>query len=331
MNSEAKDKLWRSGELGMKGKFRAMYQNNDMHDVEFIIKDEKVGAHKLVLAISSPVFDETFRSIASDGKSTIKIVDFTSVDAFREFIKFIYLEEADITMGNVFPLIYLSKHYNIPNLEMICSSFVIDRVCPENVSSILDDSLKLNLHHLADICKQMVSKNCQEMIRDGKFYSISNETLKFILQQDDLMVSETDLALAVLQWCQEEVSRKPQTQDEATGDTKKRTLRSAIGDSLYLIRFPCMDEGVFAAKIAHSGLLSLKEVRDVFCYFCYKRMQKSNEDHESTKVLEQLIKKVPFPVASRNSMKIEINPINIKTESGLKRRFDGELTNGKKN
>ena len=330
MNSEAKDQKWLSGELGMKGKFRCMYLNTDMHDVEFIINGEAVGAHKVVLAISSPVFSEMFKSTATVGKTTIDIEDFTSVDAFREFIKFIYLEEADITMDNVFPLVYLSKHYNIPNLEMICISYAVDRVCPENLSHVLDVSLKLNLHQLAGVCKQMLSENCQKMIRDGQFSGISYETLKYIIQLDDLMVSETELALAVLQWCQEEVTRKPQIQDEATGDMKRSTVRNVIGDSLYLIRFPCMDEAVFAAKIAHSGLLSLKEVRDVFCYFCYKRMQKSNENDEATKVLEQLVKKVAFPVESRNSMKIESNPIRIKTENGLKRGLDMESLDGKK-
>ena len=291
--------------LDMKEKFKFMYEQSALHDVEFVVNGTKIGAHRLVLSVSSPVFTAMFQDIASDGKSVVEIVDFKSFSAFEEFIKFIYVEEADITMENVFPMMYLSKHYEVPALEEICSSFVLERVCRENASDILDFALKLEKPDIEAACKQILARHCNDMINNGSFSKISHETLRYFLEQNSLPVSETELALAVLKWCQEEVTRKVHTPDSDKEDGKKadrRTIRSVIGDSLYLVRFPCMDEGVFAAKIAYSNLLSLKEVRDVFSYFCYKRMLKATKDDDLTAKLQQLISKIPFPIDSRISV-----------------------------
>ena len=276
-----------------------------MHDVEFHVNNTKIGAHKLILAINSPVFNEMFRDKACDGKFVIEIVDFHSADAFREFLKFIYLEEADITMENVFPMIYLSKKYGFPTLELICSSYVVERVSIENVSEFLDYALKLNQCHIEDACNRILCQNCMALITNGSFFNIGHEALTYILGQEHLSVSENDLATAVLRWCQEEVNRRSQLAEAANEESRKpdrRTLRSVIGESLYLVRFPCMDEGNFAATIAYSGLLSLKEVRDVYSFFAYQRMLHTSCDEDLKKKLKLLIAKMPFPVERRKSV-----------------------------
>ena len=288
-------KTWVKGELGMKARFKCMFQQESMYDVEFIVNGEKVGAHRLVLAISSPVFNEMFTTeTGNDGKSTIELVDFSSVVAFREFIKFIYMEEANITMENVFPLLYLARHYVTPTLEAICSSFVKDRVGPDNVAKTLDFSLKLSLQDIELACKAIMCRDARKIINAKSFFHISHETLRYFLGLDEIQLQESELVLAVIRWCQEEVSRKPQTPE-----TPRPTLRNVLGEALYLLRFPCMDEAIFATEVAYSGLLSLKEVRDVYSYFAYKRMKQTGVSDEAVKKLEQHVCKIPFPVEDR--------------------------------
>lgn len=293
---------WVTGELGMKARFEYMYQQQRMHDVHFLVNGTRVGAHKLVLATCSPVFNEMFNTQATNQSSVIEIVDFDSADAFEEFIKFIYLQKANLSMENVFPLLYLSKHYVLPTLSVICSTFIKGRVTEENVSSTLKFALKLDLPDVEDECKQLLSQNIHAMISSGNFCSVSPETLNYILRLDSLSVNETRLVLGVLQWCHEEVARR--TKEEPPKEEGKKAervkIRNVIGDSLYLLRFPCMDEAVFACEIAYSGLLSLKEARDVFAYFSYQRLKQDNGNSLLLPKLEQLVSKIPFLTEPRN-------------------------------
>ena len=76
--------------------WREILNNTELQDVEFefLDREEKVGAHKLILASVSPVFKamlftsgllESFGSI-----SKIKIVDYSPAD-IREFMNYLYL------------------------------------------------------------------------------------------------------------------------------------------------------------------------------------------------------------------------------------------------
>ena len=67
--------------------------NGKYTDVEFVIKDQKISAHKCVLAARSSVFDAMFQHEFDEKKSnSVEITDI-SYETFLNMINYIYTED----------------------------------------------------------------------------------------------------------------------------------------------------------------------------------------------------------------------------------------------
>lgn len=92
-----------------------LYLQSDLADVyfEFENGDEKieVAAHKIILAVASPVFRAMFFKIKKE-KEVVEIVD-VDVNAFKEFLQFFYLPEITLPMENIETVVRLAENYDM--------------------------------------------------------------------------------------------------------------------------------------------------------------------------------------------------------------------------
>ena len=122
--------LRRSGSIRNDVQFKVV--DNDMpgvsQDEDFVM----IGAHKLVLALGSPVFKRQFCGPMRDEALVVSIVD-SSPEVFRVFIKCFY-EDVDISQKSVqflCDLYYLGDKYCIEELKVsFCRSYIFDFVDP---------------------------------------------------------------------------------------------------------------------------------------------------------------------------------------------------------
>lgn len=94
---------------------------------------------------------------------------------------------------------------------------------------------------------------------DG-FLEVDEDTLCTVLERNSLRVREINLFQAVLKWASAECARR----EIADTIENRRTL---LERALQLIRFPLMSVEEFATQVVKSGMLTDKQVVQLFMYF----------------------------------------------------------------
>merc|ERR1712178_142362 len=83
------------------------------------------------------------------------------------------------------------------------------------------------------------------------------EMLRSILQDEGLKIREITLFHATHKWAIEECKRE-------TKAATHENLRLVLGDLLFLLRLPTIDQYSFSQEAARSGLLTTQESHDIF-------------------------------------------------------------------
>ena len=121
-----------------------MFNKDHLSDVKFAVQKANgetgiIAAHKFVLSISSPVFENMFYgedSAAADVDS-IELRD-CEIDSFLEILRFCYSDEVKLNARNVVRVSVLAKSFALPpSLTDKCSRFISDNLEGSNVFNIL--------------------------------------------------------------------------------------------------------------------------------------------------------------------------------------------------
>ncbi len=105
----AKDQLW-----------TALKSQQNLADVEFIVKNKKISAHAAILAARSRVFADEFekKQLVKDGPHQIPI-DGVEPSTVEKFLHFVYTGEPMGTLADE-ELLKLAKHYQLTTLTNLC-------------------------------------------------------------------------------------------------------------------------------------------------------------------------------------------------------------------
>jgi hypothetical protein len=105
----AKDQLW-----------AALKNQQNLADVEFVVKDKTFPAHKAVLATRSPVFADELEKVqpVKDGPHQIRIDDVDPATVLN-FLHFIYTGEPMGTLADE-ELLKLADHFHLKILSSLC-------------------------------------------------------------------------------------------------------------------------------------------------------------------------------------------------------------------
>ncbi|KAG8175894.1 hypothetical protein JTE90_019315 [Oedothorax gibbosus] len=100
--------------------FKAMYEDGRCSDVTFTIGDEKLPAHKAILAARSPVFAEMFEHRLHENITNVTIEDIYT-NTFKDFLLFLYTGGVgDSTCESLVSLYPVSKKYQVLSLQKFC-------------------------------------------------------------------------------------------------------------------------------------------------------------------------------------------------------------------
>ena len=255
----------------------------------------KIPGHKYVLATGSSVFYAMFYGgLAMDienGSSPDNAIDVPDVEpsAFLTMLKYLYCDDIDISPDNVLPTLYAAKKYIIPYLAQECVRFLESSLSARNACLLLSQARFFDEPALTQRAWEVIDAQAQLALTSDGFVDIDKETLKLILSRETLNCRETVIFDAARRWAQAECVRNDiqnenneenendagidhHSNDQTKSDEER--YREALGDALYLVRFPCMSVQEFADTVAKSGLLTLQETTDIFLYFTASSSQK---------------------------------------------------------
>ena len=279
---------WQAFMSTLKDRMATIFNCELLADVHFLVgkgnSQVRFPAHKFVLSIGSAVFDAMFNGpltkAASFNKQKCSDADLNSSnfntdteielpdiepDAFQALLRFLYLDEVQTGPETVMTTLYAAKKYEIPALEMACVDFLKANLSPDNAFMLLTQARLFDEATLAHLCLETIDKHAMDSLYSESFFDIDLDTLKLVLSRDSLRVREVSLFLAALRWAEYECNRRSL---ELNCENKRKVL----SDALYLIRFPLMTIEEFAHNVAQCGVLTDKELVNLFLHFTVNSM-----------------------------------------------------------
>lgn len=254
---------WQTSRNDVKERLHCILFKETLADVHFLVgrKEplDRIPGHKFVLSIGSAVFDALFNGSMATADDQIEIPD-VEAEAFRSLLKFLYTDQVEIEPETVMATLYAAKKYSVLALERNCVDFLKRNLKPENAFMLLTQARLFDESALAQLCLEMIDKHTADALAASGFLDIEYETLQQVIKRDSLRIREVVLFNNVIRWAEAECQRQ-------CLPSNPENQRAILGTSLYLVRFPLMTVEEFAADVAQSGLLTDREVVNLFLQF----------------------------------------------------------------
>uniref|UniRef100_A0A0R3S2I7 BTB domain-containing protein n=1 Tax=Elaeophora elaphi TaxID=1147741 RepID=A0A0R3S2I7_9BILA len=265
---------WQASKSTLKERFAFLYCNELLADVWFVVgRDEltqRIPAHKFILITGSAVFDAMFNgglanNAIVEGTNSVehsRDINLPDVEpgAFLALLKFLYTDDVSFGPEIVMTTLYTAKKYAVPAMEIACVDFLKRNLGADNAFMLLTQARLFDEPQLASLCLDIIDRNTNEALNAEGFTEIDLDTLCVVLKRNTLRVREAPLFLAVLRWSVEECRRRTLT-------VNAENQRIVLGKALHMIRFPLMTIDEFGQHAAQTGILTDRELVNLFLYF----------------------------------------------------------------
>lgn len=167
-------------------------------DCKFSVSGRVFKAHKLILGISSPVFEAMFYGPLASSED-IKVTDIQP-DTFQLLINYIYTDTVDMTsVEQAFELLYASRKYLLEQLSDMCIAYIQANISVDNVIEVLNYPDFMHDKQLISFSLKLFCEHANYLLQEKKTL-ISYPCLKTILESDKINISEKDLIMHVFNW-----------------------------------------------------------------------------------------------------------------------------------
>ncbi|EDW66145.1 BTB/POZ domain-containing protein 9 [Drosophila virilis] len=176
--------------------------NERYADVEFIVEEQRLPAHRAILAARS----EYFRALLYGGMSEATQREISlevPLDPFKVLLRYIYsgtLSLATLDEDAVIGVLGMANQYGFGDLEMAISKYLRQYLALNNVCMILDAARLYNLEELTQVCHMFMDRNAADLLQHDSFKMLSKESLKEVLRRDCFFAPEVQIFLAVWKW-----------------------------------------------------------------------------------------------------------------------------------
>lgn len=241
-----------------------LFNNQFLADVQFEFNDDQIlYAHSLILATRSDVFHEQFKLCDSNVK--VFCMPESKIEHYREFLKFIYTDDCDVTNDNYKFLWKIAINHDLNVLKnMCCNHYELQKKIESVAKKTL--SVEYSIYTNSDT----IAERFSEIIKSDELLTIDKETLETILKINSVDESnETEVFDAVMKWAEYACI---QSNLSVTGANK----RNVLGNLIKEIRFQYMTTDEFAACVAkHANVLTSEEITDLLVSISLKQFNKS--------------------------------------------------------
>ncbi|XP_053608162.1 kelch-like protein 40 [Plodia interpunctella] len=170
----------------------------DWSDCSFSVSGKDFKAHKLILGISSPVFEAMFYGPLSTEQDVL-ITDIEP-DIFQLVLNYIYTDYVEITsIEQAFELLYASRKYLLEHLTEMCIAYIQENISVDNVIEVLNYPEYLQDKQLISFSLKLFCQHAYHLIQENKVF-ISLSCLKLILECEKINIMEKDLIKQVFEW-----------------------------------------------------------------------------------------------------------------------------------
>lgn len=176
-------------------------QSQKLCDVTLVAGDEKLMAHKIVLAAASPYFKAMFTSGMREEEMSMIHLHGISPCTLVRLIQFAYTAEVDINELNVCYLLPAATMFQMNHVVEACAVFLEHQLDPSNCIGIADFARDHGCLELEGKARKFIRKHFCEVIHSDEFLVLSPCQMINLVKQDELNIQcESEVFKAVIRW-----------------------------------------------------------------------------------------------------------------------------------
>lgn len=228
--------------------FEQLYLNARSADVHFTFgaSEDRIPAHKAMLAVSSPVFDAEFYGLMAE-KNDVRIND-EGVDAaaYKEFLQFFYLKEIKLSKEHVQSVLYLCHKYQLDECATVCSEFLKKNLTIDQMCLGYQLAVRYERNDLKEFCRREICLNGEQIVKSEGFLNCDWNILSEMMKSFKFVCNESSLLEACIKWSENACRQK----ELDAGD--KENIRNQLKDVIYNIRFNKISTSELATYLVNS-------------------------------------------------------------------------------
>lgn len=188
---------------------RSLYKERKLCDVTLVIENQKISAHRLILAANSSYFFSMFTSgLCESNQETValKEVDFEAVDGLVEYC---YTSTIEITEKNVQNILSVANLFQFTTIVETCCGFLKNQLHPSNCLGIGDFADHLGCSNLREAAHNYAEKNFLEVSKTDEFLLATLHQVQTMLNSDFLnVITEKEVFDACIQWIRHDLEHR---------------------------------------------------------------------------------------------------------------------------
>lgn len=186
--------------LALARDMKQLINNKEFSDVKFLVGPEKVifRGHKCILAARCHVFKAMFKESLSNEEPYV-LADMTP-DLFTSILQFIYTNTCKINSQNVMNVLSASMEYGMDQLVKICEKYIGESVTIETACDAMQAAVTFGLDNFKRMLLPFFEQHTAEIFQTKGFNELSDTTLAYIMQSDELNMDEYELLKAIKSW-----------------------------------------------------------------------------------------------------------------------------------
>lgn len=201
-NIPFRDRLVEHKNWSVHNNIKKLYLNSEIADVHFVFGNERIPAHKNMLALGSLVFKIMFFGSLPE-KGDVKIVDASS-EVFKEFLQFFYLDTVHLKIKNLVDLMRLCRKYEMDMGLKICEDEFIKSISIDSACWSYSMAFSLERENLVTLCEQFIEDNASAVLTSDEFLACEPELMAEIFRLVSDACSAGEFVDACMKWATSE-------------------------------------------------------------------------------------------------------------------------------
>ncbi|XP_076062202.1 BTB/POZ domain-containing protein 6-A-like [Oratosquilla oratoria] len=245
---------WQLSLQNVTERLQYLYSTGEHTDLEIVLPeyDEKFKVHRLVLIMSSPVFETMLTGSIAVEKELTLYED--SPKAIHRLLDYMYKDRMDLGSIDEALEVYAAAHkYQLDVARRICSEYIISNLTEEKTLVALEASLLYEDLNMNNKCNELLVEKADDVMGADCVSMLRKETMKNLLQREDLEVSsEMVLLNAIITWGKAQIYQREE-------EPSNSALRKETEDLLKEVRFMTMSSDEFIDKVIDTDIFSHTE------------------------------------------------------------------------
>lgn len=222
-----------------------LFMNDLYSDVVFLVEDQRLPAHRLVLAARCEYFRAMlYGDMAESKKHEIQLE--VPLEAFKSILEYLYSDKltfAKIGMDKTLDVLNLAHLYGLEYVGTAINKYLEQKLAVNNVCVILNAARLYDMPELTNKCLDFMNTNSIALLQSDSIQMLSKEAFGELLRQDNFFASEVELFRSLCKWRENKPSEDSQT-------------------LLSLVRLPLMSVHELLHVVRPSGIFKLDDVVD---------------------------------------------------------------------